>query len=289
MTQSQSIRQRDTITLAKQGEPELLETFLNYKLKPKGISARVRKKQRHLLVLLEGIEVCPNEEQMMKLLRQIASKLDPKKVEKIRVCGQQKGDDIPNWLQIIETGESTAAQGDLKGWLDSVKITPSLLSQTEGDPNSDAQTGQRFLRFHLGAEDTALLAVNAVKEVLSVSGEKILPVPDVASSVLGLHNWRGEMLWVVDLNDLLGFSALWEIENIAANINVIVLQVEQQEIGIAVRQVETIEQHDWQKLQPPEGLFPPHILSYAQGYLTEASSIILDATALVKAFNQNGR
>ncbi len=286
MTQSKSIRQRDTITLAQQGEPQLLETFLNYKLKPQGISARVRKKQCHLLILLEGTNSYPDEEKMMKLLRQIASKLDPKKVKKIRVCGQQKGDEVPQWLQMMDTSNSIVAQSDLKGWLDSIKITPSLLSLEEAS-SSQPQVGQRFLRFHLGAEDTALLAVNAVKEVLSVSGEKILPVPDVAQSVLGIHNWRGEMLWVVDLNDLLGFSALWEMENIIANINVIVLQVEQQEIGIAVRQVETIEQHDWQKLQPPEGLFPPHILSYAQGYLTEASSIILDAAALVKAFNPN--
>jgi chemotaxis signal transduction protein len=286
MAQSKSISQRDTITLAKQGEPQLLETFLNYKLNPQGISARVRKKERHLLILLEGTKNSPDEEEMIKLLRQIASKLDPKTVEKIRVCGQQKGDDVPNWLRVIDLNRSIVAQGDLKGWLDSIKITPSLLSTEDVIP-PEQQIGQRFLRFHLGSEDTALLPVNAVKEVLSVSGDKILPVPDVSPSVLGLHNWRGEMLWVVDLNDLLGFASLWEIQNIVANINVIVLQVEQQEIGIAVRQVETIEQHDWQKLQPPEGLFPPHILSYAQGYLTEASSIILDAAALVKAFHKN--
>ncbi|PSO50455.1 MAG: hypothetical protein BRC33_03195 [Cyanobacteria bacterium SW_9_44_58] len=88
-----------------------------------------------------------------------------------------------------------------------------------------------------------------------------------------------------ELNFEIGFSPLWEIEDIAANINIVVLQVDNQEIGVAVRQVETIEQHDWQKLQPPEGLFPSHILSYVQGYLTEASSIILDAPALVKAFS----
>ncbi len=286
MAQSKSISQRDTISLAKQGEPQLLETFLNYKLNPQGIVARVRKKERHLLVLLEGKKSSPDEQEMIKLLRQIANKLDPNQIEKIRVCGQQKGDDVPNWLQVIETRHSMVAQSDLKGWLDSIKITPSVFSTAETTP-PEQQIGQRFLRFHLGTEDTALLSVNAVKEVLSVSGDKILPVPDVSPSVLGLHNWRGEMLWVVDLNDLLGFASLWEIENIVANINVIVLQVDQQEIGIAVRQVETIEQHDWQKLQPPEGLFPPHILSYAKGYLTAANSIILDAAALVKAFHKN--
>lgn len=284
MTQSQSIRQRDTVALAKQGEPDLITRFLNYKLKNHGISARVRKKQGHLLVLLEGTTTSPDEQQMVKLLKQIAAKLDPTQVEKIRACGRQQDEDIPSWLKIIEVEQAISPQTDLQNWLDSVKITPSLFSNSDTN-EPEIQESQRFLRFHLGEEDTALLAVNTVKEVLSVSGEKILPMPDVPSSVLGIHNWRGEMLWLIDLNDLLGFSPLWEIENIAANINIIVLQVDNQEIGIAVRQVETIEQHDWQKLQPPEGLFPPHILAYVQGYLTEASSIILDAHAFVNAFS----
>lgn len=284
MTQSQSIRQRDTVALAKQGEPDLIAAFLNHKLKNQGIVARVRKKQRHLLVLLEGENISPDEQQMVKLLKQIAAKLDPAEVEKIRACGRQQGEDIPSWLKTIEVKQSMSPQTALQDWLDSVKISPSLFSDSETN-EAEIEESQRFLRFHLGEEDTALLPVNTVKEVLSVSGEKILPMPDVPGSVLGIHNWRGEMLWLIDLNDLLGFSPLWEIENIAANINIIVLQVDNQEIGIAVRQVETIEQHDWQKLQPPEGLFPPHILSYVQGYLTEASSIILDAPALVNAFS----
>ena len=285
MSQSRSISQRDPIALAKQGKPELIATFLNYKLKPQGISAKVSKKQQHLLVLLEGKKAPPKEEQMVELLGSIASKLDPRQVEKIRVCGRQQGDDIPNWLKVINVKTKSSPQADLKQWLESVKINPSL-SGIEEQTSVTAQGGQRFLRFHLGEEDSALLSVNTVKEVLSISEEKMLPVPDMATSVLGIHNWRGEMLWVIDLNDLLGFSPLWEIEDITANMNIVVLQVDHQEIGIAVRQVETIEQHDWQKLQPPEGLFPPQILSYAKGYLTEANSIILDASALVKAFNQ---
>ncbi|QDZ41220.1 purine-binding chemotaxis protein CheW [Euhalothece natronophila Z-M001] len=285
MPQSKSISQRDAIALAKQGEPDLIATFLNYKLQPQGVEARVTKKQQHLLVLLEGQENSPDQQSMLNLFKQIASKLDPTQVEKIRVSGRQKGEDIPSWLQVIQVRDNIKPEGQLKGWLDSVKITPSLFSDSDQETDPKGKQGQRFLRFHLGLEDTALLPVNTVKEVLSVSGEKILAVPDTPASVLGIHNWRGEMLWLVDLNYMLGFSPLWEIENIATNINIIVLQVENQEIGIAVRQVETIEEHNWQKLQPPEGLFPDHILSYVQGYLTQASSIILDAQSLVKAFS----
>lgn len=284
MNKSKAITKSDAITLAKAGDPKLIADFLNYKLKPQGISARVTKKQSHLLVLLEKENSPPDEEKMVALLQQIAKKLNPKTIKEIRGCGRIKGEEIPSWLQPIKVGESKLFQAPLKEWLESVRITPSLF-YSDHENEREIKEGQRFLRFHLGEEDSALLAVNTVKEVLSVSGEKILPVPDVPSSVLGLHNWRGEMLWVIDLNDLLGFLPLWEIENITTKINIIVLQVENQEIGIAVRQVETIEKHDWQKLQAPEGLFPPHLLSYVQGYLTEANSIILNAQALVQAFS----
>ena len=287
MSYSPSSRQQDTITLAKRGDPNLIETFLNYKLKSQGITARVRKKQHHLLVLLTKEKAPPDQPAMVNLLKKIAAKLDSQAVVKIRVCGQQQGDDIPSWLKVIEANSSITPKTDLKNWLDSVKITPDFLSNQGATPPIASQVGQRFLRFHLGEEDTALIAVNVVKEVLSVSGEKMLPVPDVNPSVLGIHNWRGEMLWVIDLNHLLGFPPLWEIQDVASDLNIIVLQSNHQEIGVAVPQVQTIEQHDWQKLQPPEGLFPPHILTYAQGYLTEASSIILDASALVKAFQTN--
>jgi len=287
MTQSQPIPQQDAIALAKEGNPELIEAFLNYKLKTQGISAQVRKKQHHLLILLTRTNHPPDEAQMVKLIEKIAAKLNYRAVTKIRVCGQQKGDDIPSWLKIIEVAAKGSGKADLKNWLDSMKITPSFLSGETLLPTTEIQEGQRFLRFHLGEEDTALIAVNGVKEVLSISGQTMLPVPDVNPSVLGIHNWRGEMLWVIDLNHLLGFPSLWEVQEIASDINIIVLQADREEIGIAVPQVQTIEQHDWQKLQPPEGLFPPHILSYAKGYLTEASSIILDASALVKAFREH--
>ncbi len=287
MPQSTSIEQKDTITLAKQGDPQLIEAFLKYKLKDQGISVQVKKKQDQLLILFRKEIIPPDEIAIAKLLQKIASKLDPNTVSQIRACGQQQEDDMPSWLKVIKIKDKTRTQIDFKNWLDLVKIAPSFLTQENRTPAREFQEGQRFLRFHLGEEDTGLIAVNAVKEVLSISGEKILPVPDVHPSVLGIHNWRGEMLWVVDLNHLLGFTSLWERQEVITNLNIIVLQIDHQEIGLAVPQVQTIEQHDWQQLQPPEGLFPQHILSYAKGYLTEASSIILDASALVRAFVKN--
>lgn len=47
------------------------------------------------------------------------------------------------------------------------------------------------------------LPVENVAEVIAVSSSDICPIPGVASALLGVVNQRGQLLWVVDLADLL--------------------------------------------------------------------------------------
>lgn len=171
----------------------------------------------------------------------------------------------------------------LDGWLEQgVGQTeePQALSVTQ------ASQGQRFLRFHLGFEDTALLPLDQVREVLRVPVADILPVPHVPESVLGIHNWRGEMLWMVDLNHLVGFAPLGPslIPQDNPLSTAVVLEVEGQNLGLLVSQIEDIEWHESPTLQPPSaGLFPDRLLPFVSGYLTEASSMVLSAEAIAAA------
>ncbi|NEQ17365.1 MAG: chemotaxis protein CheW, partial [Moorea sp. SIO3E2] len=93
-----------------------------------------------------------------------------------------------------------------------------------------------------------------------------------------------EMLWLLDLNYLLGFPAVWQPKYISrTKIMVIVLQVNSKLLGLVVSQVEEIEQHHWQNLQPPDRLLPLRFGHFVKAYLPEASSIILDAQRIVQA------
>jgi len=47
------------------------------------------------------------------------------------------------------------------------------------------------------------LPVENVAEVMTVTWSDICPIPGVASSLLGVVNQRGQLLWVVELADLL--------------------------------------------------------------------------------------
>ncbi len=162
--------------------------------------------------------------------------------------------------------------------LDSLLTATSLDLLTLDDP-LPTETCQRLLRFPLGLQDSALLPLEQIAEILRVNLAEILPVPEMPDCVLGICNWRGEMLWLVDLNHLVGFVP----RSLAAAASPIamVVQVNDQPVGLVVQQVNDIELHELEKLQPAAaGLFPPKLLPFVLGILPGGSGTVLDVTAI---------
>ncbi|MBW4574038.1 MAG: chemotaxis protein CheW [Aphanothece sp. CMT-3BRIN-NPC111] len=153
--------------------------------------------------------------------------------------------------------------------------------------NSPQSSEQKFLSFKLGLKDTALLPLECVTELFQVSVADILPVPQVPSCVLGVYNWREEMLWLVDLNALTGFPPLIQEDISLLTLMALVVQAQGQFIGLVVQQVKDIELLDTKKLKAPEaGLFNPELLPFLQGYFIGANNEILktiDAKAILEA------
>lgn len=140
------------------------------------------------------------------------------------------------------------------------------------------ETRQRLLRFPCW-EESALLPLEQITEIIRLNVTEILPVPEMPSCVLGICNWRGEMLWLVDLNHLVGGTSI----ALAATVTPVamVIQVNEQAVGLVVSQVHDIELHDLQQLQPAvTGLFPSQLLPFVKGSLLGGSGIVLDVTAI---------
>lgn len=189
--------------------------------------------------------------------------------------------------------------------VDSVERASALTRVTPTRTTTTAEVEEKFLRFQLGAEGIALLPLNAIKQVMQISVAEILPVPQMPDCVLGIINWRGEMLWLVDLGQLVGFPPLCEpevgsgltqesvvIQNIGLNLPwqtmmAIAIQVNDQSLGLVVQQIHDIEVHSTQQLHLPSiGLFSPEILPYLQGYLIGANKevlMVLHAEAIAQA------
>lgn len=156
-------------------------------------------------------------------------------------------------------------------------LTFDLLSEAPIPPENQ----QRLLRFPLGLEDSALLPLEQITEIFRVNVADILPVPEMPNQILGICNWRGEMLWLIDLNHLVGCPPLFRQDPVLVPPMVMVVQVKGQSLGLVVPQVNDIELHDLQQLQPPSvGLFPPKLLPFVLGALRGGKGTVLDVTAI---------
>ena len=141
---------------------------------------------------------------------------------------------------------------------------------------------QRLLRFPLSTQDSGLLLLEDIAEVFQVGTAAILPVPSVPEAVLGICNWRGEMLWLIDLNTLLGYDSLLSQLSGLAPVTVLVIQIQEGTVGLGISKFEDIELHDLDHLQAlAPGLFPPPMYPFTTGILPGSQSAVLNVSAIV--------
>jgi positive phototaxis protein PixI len=146
------------------------------------------------------------------------------------------------------------------------------------DPLPPETNLSKLLRFPLGVQESALLPLEQIAEIIQVNLAEILPVPEMPSCVLGICNWRTEMLWLLDLNHLVGYPSLTAAGTPVA----IVVTVNEYAVGLVVKQVDDIELHDLQQLQrSAPGLFPPKLLPFVLGALPNGSTV-LDVTGITQ-------
>jgi positive phototaxis protein PixI len=147
-----------------------------------------------------------------------------------------------------------------------------------------ADTRQQMLRFSLGLQDSALLPLEKITEIFKVESINILPVPETHQCVLGVCNWRGGLLWLIDLEHLVGYPPLLQqMQSEPLPLIVMVIQMNDQLLGLGVRQVGEIERYELQKLQPAApGLFPSKLQPFVLGTLPECGGAVLDVTAIVQ-------
>jgi chemotaxis signal transduction protein len=148
-------------------------------------------------------------------------------------------------------------------------------------PPSDNR--ERLLRVHLSLQDSALLPLKHTTEVIRVNGEDILPIPEMPDCVLGIYNWRGEMLWLIDVSHLMGLSPLsWRKQGMATPF-VVVTESDEQALGLLVMQVEEVEFHSLENLQAPaSGLLSPGLMPFVLGVLPNSGTPVLDVLAIAQ-------
>ena len=140
---------------------------------------------------------------------------------------------------------------------------------------------QRFLRFMLSQKDDALLPLDQILEVLQLPIEEIFPVPDVSSSIIGVCSWRGETLWLVDLNHLVGDTPLYQQVQTITSPVVIVVQRDGRSLGLVIERVVDVDLFDAEKIHMEAGLCPPGLEPFVLGYCPQQGGTVLDVSAII--------
>ena len=143
-------------------------------------------------------------------------------------------------------------------------------------------TRQRFLSFHLSGENETLLPLEVIAEVLQLEPVEILPIPEVPNYLLGVCNWRGEILWLADLNILVGSPPLWQQILSLEKPMVIVVESGDRKVGLVVEHVHDVELIAPETLHFPTEFDSSSIAPFVMGYLPNHRGAVLDVDVIVE-------
>jgi positive phototaxis protein PixI len=134
------------------------------------------------------------------------------------------------------------------------------LPDTQNSVPASENASEQFLRLHLALDTTVLLPVQQLAEVLTISTSQVVPISHMPTWVMGVYNWRGEILWMVDLGHLCGLTPWYQQPSNVAMYPAVVLQVSStatssvaassQALGLIVNRVEEIEWCNPNQIQP---------------------------------------
>lgn len=164
--------------------------------------------------------------------------------------------------------------------------------------SASPSASEQFLRLYLFPNATVLLPIQQLSEVLTLPIERVAPIPHMPDWVMGVYNWRGEILWTVDLGHLCGFMPWYQQATNVSVFPAVILQVRNhkagsarnQMLGLVVNRVEDIEWCDPEMIQPlPRTTVSPQLAPFLRGYWWKPGGdmlAVLDGEAIIRAMPQ---
>ncbi len=276
-----------------------IATAINHQVASSGVKVKLKWQDDYLGVLLESA-ITPDKNTIVTQVEQAVRDLDLDSIRRIRIYGRRIGQRLPSWQEDILLSSETDRDPQaisLLTWLSQGNSRADLTeSNASGAPKSPTLSTlvsptqveelpefsrKKFLRFRLGNGTHSFIPLNKIREVLSVPGALILPIPHMPSLVVGIYNCRGEMLWLIDLDQQLGIRP--RLDPIPGSLNAVVIESGDRKIGFLIAGIVDIESYAPGQIQPASSdLFPTNLLTFLQGYLTLSSSPVFDADALVQ-------
>jgi positive phototaxis protein PixI len=140
--------------------------------------------------------------------------------------------------------------------------------------------GSAFLRLQLDPHVTATIAMQAARAALVVNVDRLTPLPNMPSHVIGLLSHRSRVLWVLDLPLILGLPP---VDLRRSKVKVVLLEVDRQLMAFAVPEIVGVLRFMPEEIISPLANFSPELVPYLQGWLPYEGEtlLVLSARALV--------
>jgi positive phototaxis protein PixI len=143
-----------------------------------------------------------------------------------------------------------------------------------------------YLKFRLEPDIPAAVSVRSVQEAFILPSRQLTAMPNMPAALLGLTNRRNQVVWVIDLAQLLGLSVF---DATVQQFSLLLLQVGMVKIGLAVQQIEGMVRLGPDAIQAPIGQTSVALLPYLQGCALQQQEgrqeilLLLDAEAIVQS------
>lgn len=143
---------------------------------------------------------------------------------------------------------------------------------------------QHFFSFVLPPDLPVMIPNDRVAEILMLTSENIMGIPEVPPEIMGIAPWRGEVLWLLDLSYMMGKTPLFRQGYRNMPYSVIVISRNNQTLGLVVDRVEQTLRCTEADILPIEAIEDTTVPAFMQAcWAPEAQeqSWILDCGALL--------
>lgn len=152
-------------------------------------------------------------------------------------------------------------------------MSNSIAQFSTANPQQVATDTVQQLKFQLYPDTSVMLPIEQITEVLKFQLVQIMPIPQMPSWVMGVYNWRGDILWMVDLGQLIGLDSWYQYQHDRSSSTAIVLAPNRQSrqpqihLGLVVARVDDLENMKPQEIQAAvDAQTNSRLNSFLQGY-----------------------
>jgi twitching motility protein PilI len=145
----------------------------------------------------------------------------------------------------------------------------------------EAPEGELHLRFYVSSGEEFALPAIGIREVLEYPPDRINPMPNVSPLLLGTINIRGRVVWVGDLGQFLGETAL----STMSDVSIIAIEEGNTVLGLAIERIGGMAWLSPQQLSAPRSA-PDRMASFIKGewLLEDGSSLkLLDQVSILNS------